>query len=200
MGVTRFHQHTSYISFWNTVMIRLCLLLVLCPFAVFARPDANRNANSSSSSSCSSGWLPGPAGLGCVLLQTESLTWEAAAKSCWENYQAHLVEIKNKDQQEFLRTILHDVPFDSVYGWWIGATDLNREGSWYWTHSLEPMDYSDWDTKGSQPDDDLGDENCAMIWGFPNRDHFWNDFHCSYARSHAPYPEGSIFSICQRSL
>ena len=77
---------------------------------------------------------------------------------------------------------------------------LVREGSWYWTHSLEPMDYSDWDTKGSQPDDDLGDENCAMIWGFPNRDHFWNDFHCSYARSHAPYPEGSIFSICQRSL
>merc|ERR1712037_1077731 len=193
MGVTRFHQHTSYISFWHTVMIRLCLLLVLCPFAVFARPDANRNANSSSSSSsCSSGWLPGPAGLGCVLLQTEPLTWEAAAKSCWENYQAHLVEVKNKDQQEFLRTILNDVQYDSVYGWWIGATDLNREGSWYWTHSLEPMDYSDWAVR--QPDD-LGDENCALIFGKPG--HFWNDFHCS----NASYPEqGSVFSICQRSL
>merc|ERR1712037_1030639 len=33
------------------------------------------NANSSSSS-CPSGWWAGPAGLGCVLLQTEELTWE----------------------------------------------------------------------------------------------------------------------------
>merc|ERR1712210_398515 len=63
------------------------------------------NANSSSSS-CPSGWWAGPAGLGCVLLQTEELTWEEAAENCWTNYKAHLVEIKNEEQQDFLRTIL----------------------------------------------------------------------------------------------
>ena len=77
--------------------------------------------------------------------QTESLTWEDAALGCWGNYSAHLVEIKNEEQQAFLRwalgldnplwptfwnnfsrTILSLFPDDSVYGWWIGATDLNR--------------------------------------------------------------------------
>ena len=67
-----------------------------------------------------------------------------------------------------------------------------REGSWYWAHSLEPMDYSDWSAR--QPDD-VGDENCALIFGKPG--HLWNDYHCS----DASYPEqGSVFSICQRSL
>merc|ERR1712010_113033 len=147
------------------------------------------NANSSSSS-CPSGWWAGPAGLGCVLLQTEELTWEEAAENCWTNYKAHLVEIKNEEQQDFLRTILGLFPDDDVYGWWIGATDLNREGSWYWAHSLESMEYSGWFP--GEPNNYLGDENCALIWSneVPNRKSFWNDYHCSY----------DSYSICQQTL
>merc|ERR1719264_2150728 len=122
------------------------------------------NANSSSSS-CPSGWWAGPAGLGCVLL-------------------------KNEEQQDFLRTILGLFPDDDVYGWWIGATDLNREGSWYWPHSLESMEYSGWFP--GEPNNYLGDENCALIWSneVPNRKSFWNDYHCSY----------DSYSICQQTL
>ena len=34
--------------------------------------------------------------------------------------------------------------------WWSGATDVGREGSWYWTHSLTPVGDFVWGT--SQPD------------------------------------------------
>ena len=37
--------------------------------------------------------------------QTESLTWEGAVESCWKNYGAHLVEIKDKEQEDFLRFV-----------------------------------------------------------------------------------------------
>merc|ERR1712037_664165 len=120
----------------------------------------------------------------------EELTWEEAAENCWTNYKAHLVEIKNEEQQDFLRTILGLFPDDDVYGWWIGATDLNREGSWYWAHSLESMEYSGWFP--GEPNNYLGDENCALIWSneVPNRKSFWNDYHCSY----------DSYSICQQTL
>ena len=77
------------------------------------------------------------------------MNWEEAANSCWKNYTAHLVEIKNEEQQDFIRWVskvpllsaasifvayndhipramLSMFPDESVYGWWIGATDLNR--------------------------------------------------------------------------
>merc|ERR1711973_242804 len=140
--------------------------------------------------SCPSGWILGPTGIGCVLLQTDALTWVEASESCWKNHQqAHLAEIKNEEEKDFLRTLVSEFPDDTVYGWWIGATDLNREGSWYWPHSLVPLDFSAWFP--GEPDNLEGGENCAMIYGYanPEKKPFWNDYHCSHSNS----PYGLLF-------
>merc|ERR1711973_23575 len=148
--------------------------------------------------SCPSGWILGPTGMGCVLLQTDALTWVEASESCWKNHQqAHLAEIKNEEEKDFLRTLVSEFPDDTVYGWWIGATDLNREGSWYWTHSLEPMDFSDW--YPDEPNNQHGAENCAMIYGKAVSPwmYFWNDYICTTSKYGDDW---SVFSICQRAL
>jgi len=160
----------------------------------FAATDVSHDEDSP----CPSGWILAPQGMGCVLLQTEALTWVDASESCWKNHQAHLAEIKSEEQKDFLRTLVSEFPDDTVYGWWIGATDLNREGSWYWTHSLEPMDFSDW--YPGEPNNQHGAENCAMIYGkaVASWMYFWNDYHCTKSTDAG---EGwSVFSICQKSL
>ena len=75
-------------------------------------------------------------------------------------------------------------------------TSSLREGSWYWPHSLEPLDFSAWFP--GEPDNLEGGENCAMIYGYanPEKKPFWNDYHCSHSNS----PHGLLFSICQRSF
>ena len=78
------------------------------------------------------------------------------------------------------------------------------EGSWYWPNSLELMDYSAWadGEPNNNLDGKLESANCAQIFGYDAKPGFkfsWNDFPCSYSRSHWPYPEGPLFSICQRA-
>merc|ERR1719402_123804 len=101
-----------------------------------------------SSSSCPSGWTDANHinGLGCILFNgTVGYSWSDAASYCWSQDKSHLVEIFSIGQQEFLVGIAQVL--EMVQGpksWWIGATDANREGQWYWSHSLEEVGYSDW--------------------------------------------------------
>ena len=118
------------------------------------------------------------------------------------------------------RTTVSEFPDNRVYGWWIGATDLNRwifflafpfwlsfklgclnrEGSWYWAHSLEPMDYSDW--YPGEPNNQHENENCAIIYGLAVAGWmpFWDDYHCSNSTYQGPSSQtwGSLYSICQK--
>merc|ERR1711936_503648 len=181
----------------SSIMLLLYLLFLAYPLIAFAKHEDAENVEPP----CAPGWLQGPPGMGCLLMQTEALTWVDAAASCWRNYQgAHLVEIKNEEQQEFLRTTVSEFPDNRVYGWWIGATDLNREGSWYWAHSLEPMDYSDW--YPGEPNNQHENENCAIIYGLAVAGWmpFWDDYHCSNSTYQGPSSQtwGSLYSICQK--
>ena len=56
------------------------------------------------------------------------------------------------EYRENLRIVLNR-NFQDTLGknkWWSGATDVGREGYWYWTHSLTPVGYFVWGA--SQPD------------------------------------------------
>ena len=153
---------------------------------------------------------------------------------CWLNITTHTLEMFLFYRYKFIqwtlqieiydfhlcRTTVSEFPDNRVYGWWIGATDLNRwifflafpfwpsfklgclnrEGSWYWAHSLEPMDYSDW--YPGEPNNQHENENCAIIYGLAVAGWmpFWDDYHCSNSTYQGPSSQtwGSLYSICQK--
>ena len=78
-------------------------------------------------------------GMGCLYFNsTTKVMWEEATSYCQsDEMNASLVEIWTELQLDF---VISELMFLAQNGidddWWIGATDLGREGQWYWAHSL----------------------------------------------------------------
>merc|ERR1712168_345397 len=114
-----------------------------------------------SESSCPQDWLDGSkVDLGCIYLLKSDLTWQEGLEFCLSHGDAHLVEIKNQEQHDFIITAINITDHGNMF-WWLGATDIDSEGDWLWTHSKEPFTYSNW--ADGQPNDYDGKRNCAML-------------------------------------
>ena len=59
--------------------------------------------------------------------------------------------------------------------YWIGLSDLTKEGTFTWTDGSETK-YAAWDKDNGQPDGSDPSQNCAAIWS--NRK--WHDVDCSF--------------------
>ena len=57
---------------------------------------------------------------------------------------------------------------------------MQEEGTWTWVNSKTPVGYSHW-ARG-QPDNNLNNENCALIHKGYN--YLWNDNPCSHIFSY----------------
>ena len=83
-------------------------------------------------------------GLGCLLFGTEPGTFQDANTFCFNN-SAHLVEILTESQMDYM--VMELQLLESFVGprqYWGGGTDWNREGHWYWAHSLIPIESFVW--------------------------------------------------------
>ena len=83
-------------------------------------------------------------GLGCLLFGTEPGTFQDANTICHNN-SAHLVEILTESQMDYM--VMELQLLDSFLGprfYLGGGTDWNREGQWYWAHSLIPIESFVW--------------------------------------------------------
>merc|ERR1719309_153180 len=130
-------------------------------------------------SACPEGWTDEiEVGLGCIKGRLEAMNWGDAAEACWLDQGAHLVEIKTEVQHTIVTTMAKVLDPD-MESWWMGATDLNREGEWYWANTLEPLSYTKWDQATGQPDnaDYYNYENCGSIR--KKYDYNWNDWNCN---------------------
>ena len=68
-----------------------------------------------------------------------------ANKFCGLNNSAHLVELFTSDQMDFLIMELQLLEVQTgPRDYWGGATDLGREGQWYWMNSLLPVEDFVW--------------------------------------------------------
>jgi len=60
------------------------------------------------------------------------------------------------------------------WGFWLGATDRQNEGTWVWDKTETKVTYTDWQT--GEPNNYGGDQNCLLIKrGYKYK---WDDSEC----------------------
>ncbi|KAJ8321055.1 hypothetical protein KUTeg_002642 [Tegillarca granosa] len=59
--------------------------------------------------------------------------------------------------------------------YWIGASDLQHEGTFRWEGTGQKVKFNDWSSH--QPDNYRGREDCAHLW--KKRGYRWNDMPCT---------------------
>ena len=83
------------------------------------------------------------------------------------------MEIYTQFQQDFLTMMalfLEEATAKNSH-WWIGLTDAGREGKWYWSNSLKPVNFTAWGA--GQPNQGI-DANYAGLYA--DLDYKWDDY------------------------
>ena len=134
---------------------------------------------------CEPGWMDAHLeGLGCLLFGTEPGTFQDANTFCF-NKSAHLVEVVTEDQMNYM--VMELQLLETLLGerwYWGGGTDWNREGQWYWAHSLIPIETFVW----GKEEPNRGINENYMVF-FPKHGYYCADIENEYG---SPYP------ICQK--
>ncbi|XP_028995989.1 CD209 antigen-like protein E [Betta splendens] len=105
-------------------------------------------------------------------------TWQKAREFC-QMYGGDLAIIDSKDKEN--ATVRHLINNQHVSktslasGFWIGLRDLEEEGTWKW---LDGKDLVEGYWNDGEPND-LGGEDCGMIYANENFFKAWNDARCS---------------------
>lgn len=98
---------------------------------------------------------------------SEKLKWFEALQIC-KSIGAHLPEVTSSRKEDFLNQLgLGDL--------WLGASDLDQEGTWIWESSKQLLgagSYSNW--WSDQPDNYKDNENCLQLYLGA-----WNDYPCN---------------------
>ncbi|XP_062596421.1 hepatic lectin-like [Saccostrea cucullata] len=99
-----------------------------------------------------------------------------------KQFGAKLVEIETKEENDFLkqRISIYDdesLSYHEYKKFWIGGTDRNREGSFFWASTGSSLTFTDWDR--GEPNDEDSVEDCIEISTFQTRTGTWNDNNCA---------------------
>ncbi|KAI5212640.1 C-Type Lectin Domain Family 17, Member A [Manis pentadactyla] len=121
---------------------------------------------------CPEGWLSFEGK--CYYFSQSPKSWYEARMFCQENY-SHLVIISSFAEQNFVAKA-HGSP--RVY--WLGLSDINREGDWRWLDG-SPVTLSFW---GPEEPNNIQDEDCASM----DKGGTWNDLSC----------DKTTYWICER--
>uniref|UniRef100_A0A2K5RP01 E-selectin n=1 Tax=Cebus imitator TaxID=2715852 RepID=A0A2K5RP01_CEBIM len=104
---------------------------------------------------------------------TETMTYDEASAYCQQRY-THLVAIQNKEEIEYLNSILSYSP--SYY--WIGIRKVNNV--WVWVGTQKPLTEAARNWAPGEPNNKQNDEDCVEIYIKRDKDvGMWNDESCS---------------------
>jgi len=154
--------------------------------------EEHQNGTISKLMDCPADWL-NAYDLGCYKLLTNhsNLSWVGAQNQC-EVEGGYLIEPNTIEKATHLYSLAALLlPFTNIRSWFLGLTDLGREGSWIWIHSAVVADKTFWDDEAplSIPGNDL---DCAVM--VLNEQSFsWEGVSCTSTSSQS-YP------ICQRGI
>ena len=114
---------------------------------------------------CPSGWVDAfNVDMGCLFYIWEegrtAASYASAVSSCAQGPYGefcpscgtgagHLLEILTVEQHQYVIDLLNNDLLDNTMQFYTAATDMNREGEWYWSHSL--VDVEDFVWQGGWP-------------------------------------------------
>ena len=147
---------------------------------------ASEMGNGTLRAECEKGWLDGNSvECGCLKLGAEPMSLADANAYCLGE-KAYLIEILTSPQMDFLLMQLELFePIVGVRGYWGGGSDFNRDGSWYWSSSLVPVEDFVWAV--GQPDGGVDQNYMAFFTA--------NDYYACDIDTHDQY-----YPICQRKV
>ena len=147
-------------------------------------------------------------GMGCLHFNASvPISWIQAQRSCEASHVgAHLVEILNQEQQDYMVMKAEEISYLTWKGdptdrrmlrnWWIGLTDEVTEGRFYWPYSLEKVNFTAW-ARGD-PKNDLHHNYVHLN---SDSDYQWSVVHGLNINNQNPQNHREInFSICQLLL
>ncbi|CAC5391770.1 unnamed protein product [Mytilus coruscus] len=162
---------------------RQCILEESCCPQSELSADALMMKKSTDSLQCQNGWLKNENK--CYYFSDDKTNWNDAKSIC-ESYEGMLVEVISSCELDFLKTkatgyssyniyygyvYLHKVSF---IAFWLGGTDIEKEGNWIWSTSQTDITFNDWGLH--QPSNTNGKEHCVQMKREYNLK--WNDDPC----------------------
>ncbi|XP_014859993.1 PREDICTED: hepatic lectin-like [Poecilia mexicana] len=142
---------------------------------------------------CEPGWELNQ--MNCYYFNTNKSSWNDSRRSC-ADLGSDLVKIDSREEQAFLTRRVGDIMENFWDRFWIGLTDSEEEGRWFWVDG-SPLDKSlsfwdrlpdDWKgSKGTYPEG----EDCAILGtrGGSQNLKCWYDVFCSNSQK----------SVCEKS-
>ena len=97
-------------------------------------------------SNCPEGWTDFGSEHGCFLFaeapEDQRLNWFEAQVYCNNLYEnAYLAEIPDLETQKLLANHADKLADNH---WWLGATDIFKEGAWRWERTQKPFEFTYW--------------------------------------------------------
>merc|ERR1712126_473142 len=171
---------------------RLFILLIIGTLVYGSDTDTSVEV----SSNCKEGWMDASSlNMGCLYFNhsdANGVSWFDASTYCYD-HNSYLLEIQTVDQLDFIRmalTVLEtEIDNDSNRYWWTGGMDLNREGLWYWSHTLTEVGEFVWHQ--NEPDGGIA-QNFMCLDSTPDREYYAADC-CMLYNGHFC----NCFFICQ---
>lgn len=116
-------------------------------------------------------------------LQHEMLTWPEAEIYCRDAEGGHLTSVQSLKESKYIEKNLRMLKYYYGYSkWWIGASDIYREGQFNWTDG-RPFTYQRW-VQGEPSGHHRGKkEDCAVVTADPH----WGRWKDEYCLHHLPF-------------
>ena len=137
--------------------------------------------------SCPPDWVDATAvGMGCLLANRDvQLTWLETQSYCQTQHLSESLSILTQEEMDFVSDLLDSLwHYERGNYWWTGATDLGREGSWYWAASLTTVGDFIW--QQGWPKNTTGNNCAALYYAYGAI-----DVNCDFA-------DGKYYPICQK--
>ncbi|XP_076101114.1 alpha-N-acetylgalactosamine-specific lectin-like [Mytilus galloprovincialis] len=134
---------------------------------------------------CQHGWKPYDTS--CYLVVSTNKTWSDAQSFCQITHNAYLAELEMIDENKFLLDLLLTMPSSNKHNFWLGANDINTEGTFIWSTSNHEFDITDWGPH--EPNGHKG-ENCLDTRIYDDGKLHWNDHSCDL----------HFYFVCEKSI
>eukprot|EP00090_Calanus_glacialis_P008968 TRINITY_DN17292_c0_g1_i1.p1 TRINITY_DN17292_c0_g1~~TRINITY_DN17292_c0_g1_i1.p1 ORF type:complete len:254 (-),score=47.19 TRINITY_DN17292_c0_g1_i1:6-767(-) len=127
-------------------------------------------------SGCDVGWTRLPGGTKCFKVEAGPSNWLAAQTSCL-TLGGTLAKIESADEQALVFGLIGTGTTTPI---WIGLQDFLLEGTFSWADGTALGAYTNWLT--GQPDNNSGNQHCAVMTATGNNAGLWNDVICNGPR------------------